>query len=121
MSLNAIAKLHLEQVTYLLADQHMVGYNGGSWTWKKAGFWSPKVSGTVKLLNHLNGSEVEVKPLTAGYCLAVMACNKICWMMHSRGKDNVSRQWADHQYRLRDHALDTLDEVEASKFLEFID
>lgn len=121
MSMNPVAKLHLEMATYKMADTYMVGYTGGCWTFKRAGFYVPQVTGKVKLLNQLNQSEVAVKPLTAGYCLAVLACNRLCWAANNSGNDVMSRFWADQQYKIRDLALETLKGSEIEAFLNFID
>lgn len=48
MSMNPVAKLHLEMATYKMADTYMVGYTGGCWTFKRAGFYVPQVTGKVK-------------------------------------------------------------------------
>lgn len=121
MKLNQIGKLQLEQQTYSSADKYIEGYNGGSWAYSRKGFYYPKDSKTVVLINPNNYFEAEVDALTCGYALAVLSCNRLCLNYHSKGNDRLTEFWSNYQYQIRDEALDNLSAEQASKFLSFID
>lgn len=118
--LTEMQKLYLEQRVYRLADDQLVGYIGGTWTFKD-GLWQMNTD-LPQLLRSTYG-EWGVTPLAASYGLNIFACNRLCWHRWQNDAFRESKFWAAHQYALRDAMLDRADILEADKasILQYLD
>jgi len=121
MKLSPMAKFQLEQALYPMADKYYVGYRGGSWSFSRAGIWSPKVSGKVNLVNPDNYSDVNVSPKTAGYGLTLLAASRLGNIAFQRNQNTAANFWFQFVEYVRNNALDNLPKSEVSDFLSFID
>ena len=121
MKISAKAKFNLEQSLYRVADKYYVGYKGGSWAFSRSSIWSPKVSGTVNLVNPDNYSDITVSPKVAGYCLTLLAASRAGNIAYSQGNNIAADFWFRFVEAVRNEALDLLKPADKSLFLEFID
>lgn len=114
-------KLLLEQMTFKVADKHIEGYNGGSWSFKPEGYWELK-DDAVTLFAEGNGFYKEgVSAALASKCIGCLATNVLSWITHDRGQLLESEYWAEQYYRLRDSLLDNMNKSDAEVLIRFLD
>ncbi len=115
--------MQFESGMYRLANEYIVGYQGGFWEFVKvdngAKFMYPEI-GTVRLVNHMNYFDERVSQETAGLAVTLLVLNQFVWITHRSENIKLARHFQREYDLLIDYAR-TLPDDQFSKIAGFLD
>lgn len=115
-------KFQLEMNTYNLADQFASNYGGGVWNFNdEFGYWELDSDEVFDVYVESNGFQGKLDAKAFSLAIATLLHNHLSWHLHSVGRESEAQAWSDSFYKIRDHALNTLDRDNVSAYLGFID
>lgn len=116
----------LEQLVFGIADECLIGYNGGVWS-------ACSINGSISLLPPQKekdkyelvckglGSNVTTDRISAGVAITLAALNHLCWNEFHSGRKDSSAMFSREFYSLRDIAYQNNSKLDSTSICSFLD